>query len=142
MVSGLLAQGSTSTGSLEPFHGKARDLHSHPFLRNQLLITLRPKHVIGGGIPGFDIQVENPTHEPITFNPNDMTVIDSRKYQVQISEVQAFGGHESLSSPLPVSILPGAFITRNLVFSGLTIGVNPPIKIYYCGKLFAEISEK
>ena len=125
----LPAQGSASQGLIRC---KASELDQHPIKDGNLSLTIsRFKQA------SFKVSVQNSSENFSPFSPDDLTVIgsDGSHYYIEVSYIHIPG--RSLL-PTPVKIGPKAHL---LLTYGLNGEVNLPARIFYAGKLVAEITK-
>lgn len=128
-VSASLAPPLTSKSPLEVIRCRAADLQNHPFQVDGLSVVLRcyRDRKLNGNW-WFDLKVDNTTDGFISFNPQ------------QLSVVNADGRQEQLDTDLMVLIAPGAFISTSYKY-WFDNDLKMPARIYLGDRLLAEINK-
>lgn len=124
---------------------KIDELGKHPFSLSGLSLS-----IVGFG-PGYSLyeaRLENATQDPISFSPGALVFVAKDGIQVVNARIGSriyLGGGGSQNEHYstygtfgdqPINVLPGAHLS---MFYSLEPSLTTPAKLYYNGKLLAEI---
>jgi hypothetical protein len=133
------AQGTTRAASNEAiFHGSASQLEGQTFSLQGLNVAITSYHSGGFTNTELVVRLENPTSQFITVSWMDLALVDANGEQFERYD----RNRGKLNAPeAQVRIAPGAHISHGFLLVGSASSVKLPAKLYFQGKLLADIEK-